>query len=86
MDDDDFWKIAFVRRIEAKQLANDVEDYEQLTRSKTENRFTTIVHGSCRKCGSKNVIVYNKQLRSADEGMTEIRVCQECGDETRRNA
>ena len=33
----------------------------------------------CRKCHSHNIHVQTQQLRSADEGMTNIITCQDCG-------
>ena len=44
------------------------------------------VFGSCRRCGSTRLSVVNRQTRRADEGMTEIRTCQDCGHATRVNA
>jgi DNA-directed RNA polymerase subunit M/transcription elongation factor TFIIS len=40
----------------------------------------------CRRCGSGAVTVTTVQVRSADEGMTELRTCRECGKVTRINA
>ena len=41
---------------------------------------------ACRRCGSKAVTVKTVQVRSADEGMTEMRTCRDCGKVTRINA
>lgn len=34
---------------------------------------------NCRRCQSDRIAVRSKQLRSADEGATEIRTCLSCG-------
>lgn len=38
----------------------------------------SIVGYMCKACGKKSVVTTLKQLRSADEGATEIRVCMSC--------
>lgn len=44
------------------------------------------IFGRCRRCGSKRLLVTTKQLRRADEGMTELRQCQDCGHVSRSNS
>lgn len=39
----------------------------------------------CGKCGKRNVYTYAAQTRSADEGMTNIYICLECGNNWRVN-
>lgn len=41
---------------------------------------------TCRRCGSRAVTVTTVQVRSADEGMTEVRTCRDCGNVSRINA
>lgn len=47
--------------------------------------MTRSVYG-CKKCGSKNVKVTQRQTRSADEGMTEFISCIVCGFVRRTHA
>ena len=42
--------------------------------------------GMCRRCGSRRLLVRTQQLRRADEGMTEIRTCLDCGAVSRTNS
>ena len=44
------------------------------------------VFGVCRRCGSARLLVTTRQLRRADEGMTEIRRCLACGHITKVNS
>jgi DNA-directed RNA polymerase subunit M/transcription elongation factor TFIIS len=44
------------------------------------------VFGTCRRCGSSRLLVTTRQLRRADEGMTEIRQCKACGHVTKVNS
>ena len=39
----------------------------------------------CKKCGSKKVLSFQTQTRSADEPMTTIAKCLGCGSEWREN-
>lgn len=50
---------------------------EALAAAKTTKNKDNLI--KCRKCHSKNVHVQTQQLRSADEGMTNIITCQDCG-------
>lgn len=50
---------------------------EALLQAKSRQTKDTLI--KCRKCGSKNIYVQTQQLRSADEGMTNIITCQDCG-------
>lgn len=51
----------------------------------TPDLMTRSVYG-CKKCGSKNVKVTQRQTRSADEGMTEFISCIVCGFVRRTHA
>lgn len=44
------------------------------------------VFGACRRCGSRRLLVTTRQLRRADEGMTELRQCRTCGHVTKVNS
>ena len=57
------------------------------------------VFGVCVRCGSSRLVITNKQLQSwvplfywesmpcrADEGMTELRTCRDCGHTSRTNS
>ena len=44
------------------------------------------IFGVCRRCGSSRLLVTTRQLRRADEGMTEIRICKNCGHVTKINS
>jgi DNA-directed RNA polymerase subunit M/transcription elongation factor TFIIS len=48
--------------------------------------YNTSVFGVCRRCGSSRLFVTTRQLRRADEGMTEIRLCKNCGHVTKVNS
>lgn len=55
---------------------------------KTENIDTLVKNTDgivCKKCGSDNVNVVQKQIRSADEGSTNFYTCINCGSKWRRN-
>lgn len=50
----------------------------------TNNRQS--IFGMCRRCGSARLLVTTRQLRRADEGMTEIRRCKDCGHISKVNS
>lgn len=88
--DDDFWDLPFIQHANERIKAVEVAEYKEIhcneNRPEKEAQFVTTVHGVCRKCKSSRLTILNKQLRSADEGMTEIVHCQDCGYTRRTNS
>lgn len=85
-DKDNFWDLPIMRTAVAILAKQDEELYASLSNVDQDAKFVTLVHGTCRRCRSSDLTVMNKQTRSADEGMTEMVVCNKCGHTRRRAA
>lgn len=55
---------------------------ESKSESESEERVSSY---KCFRCGERNVVFYLRQLRSCDEGSTQIFNCRTCGNEWRKN-
>ena len=72
------WEL-YCADVERRQRGMDADDAAAL-------RHQAAVFGTCRRCGSARLLVTTQQLRRADEGSTEIRLCRDCGHVSRINS
>ena len=63
----------------------DSEIQDEIERDNFIMNPVSIVEGiyQCRKCGSGNVLSFNKQIRSSDEGTTVFCTCVKCNTKWR---
>ena len=83
---DSFWALPVMQAAAVVTAAQDKQVYADLVNVDADAKFVTLVHGTCRRCHASDLTVMNKQTRSADEGMTEMVVCNKCGHTRRRAA
>lgn len=59
------------------------EIHEKILKSKREGIKLVRSSIKCRRCGENKVMVYEMQLRSADEPVSRLCMCQHCGEKWR---
>ncbi len=64
-------------------FSKEKETYLKILKLKREGIKLVRSSMKCRRCGENKVMVYEMQLRSADEPMSRMCVCQHCGEKWR---